>query len=346
MLKTTQVAADRAHDQTKTVLPAEVARGVYMQNAPSLKALKLMHLMIATAGGRMAEPVQHEMRLSDIRKIDGLGHHTHETLKPLFGELRAATLIHDDTEKKRVQIGGILDVALLDYRHEVSGDTLLTWYFSRMFTAMAEQSNHWAIMDRQAVFHLGSKYSVLLFQHISSLTKLDHVTDKNFTVPELRAMFGVPDGKLPRFADLNRRALEAAITEINQLSRLTLTATAHKIGRTVASVTISWEEKPLEQKKDTRRELDRPKVGRKARRDGTAATPVLAFPKSGSLKGTEPWDGLARTHVTRVQGGHIPDLRGLTDAFRNWCEAKAIPLDAKGIDRIFTGFCKTYRPII
>ena len=56
-----------------------------MQNAPSLKALKLMHLMIATAGGRMAEPVQHEMRLSDIRKIDGMGHHTHETLKPLWG---------------------------------------------------------------------------------------------------------------------------------------------------------------------------------------------------------------------------------------------------------------------
>lgn len=344
MLKTTQVAADRAHDQTKTVLPAEVARGVYMQNAPSLKALKLMHLMIATAGGRMAEPVQHEMRLSDIRKIDGLGHHTHETLKPLFGELRAATLIHDDTEKKRVQIGGILDVALLDYRHEVSGDTLLTWYFSRMFTAMAEQSNHWAIMDRQTVFHLGSKYSVLLFQHISSLTKLDHVTGKKFTVPELRAMFGVPDGKLPRFGDLNRRALEAAITEINQLSRLTLTATAHKIGRTVASVTIAWEVKP--DPTETRRELERPKVGRKARRDGTAEAPAPAFPKSGSLKGTEPWDSLARTHVTRVQGGHIPDLRGLTDAFRNWCEAKAIPLDAKGIDRTFAGFCKTYRPII
>jgi len=42
MGKTTQVAADRAYDQTKTVLPAEVAQGVYMQNAPGLAALKLM----------------------------------------------------------------------------------------------------------------------------------------------------------------------------------------------------------------------------------------------------------------------------------------------------------------
>jgi hypothetical protein len=51
MGKTTEVAADRAFDQTKTVLPAEVARGVHMQNVPSLRALKLMHLMIGTAAG-------------------------------------------------------------------------------------------------------------------------------------------------------------------------------------------------------------------------------------------------------------------------------------------------------
>ena len=342
MIKTTQIAADRAHDQTKTVLPAEVARGVYMQNAPSLKALKLMHLMIATAGGRMAEPVQHEMRLSDIRKIDGMGHHTHETLKPLFGELRAATLIHDDTDKKRVQIGGILDVALLNYKHEVSGDTLLTWYFSRMFTAMAEQSNHWAILDRQTVFHLGSKYSVLLFQHISSLTKLDHLTSKTFTVPELRAMFGVPDSKLPRFADLNRRALESSITEINQLSRLTLTATPNKVGRTVASVAITWEVKP--DPTETKRELDRPKVGRAARREGMADAPARSFPPSGSVKDTQPWDMIAREHAPKLDGRHTPDLLQLAEAFRKWCGGKSIPLDADSIEKIFTSWCKSYLP--
>ena len=76
MGKTTQVAADRAYDQTKTVLPAEVAQGVYMQNAPGLAALKLMHLMIGTAGGRMADDVQHTITLADIRKIDGMDNHT------------------------------------------------------------------------------------------------------------------------------------------------------------------------------------------------------------------------------------------------------------------------------
>ena len=78
MGKTTEVAADRAFDNTKTVLPAEVARGVYMQHAPSLRALKLMHLMIGKAGGRMADDTTHQMRLSDIKKITGMQNHTRQ----------------------------------------------------------------------------------------------------------------------------------------------------------------------------------------------------------------------------------------------------------------------------
>ena len=96
MGKTIEVAADRAYDQTKTVLPAEMARGTYMQNVPGLAALKLMHLMIGTAGGRMADDVRHEMRLSDIRAIEGMKHHDRASLTPLFAELAAAVLISDD----------------------------------------------------------------------------------------------------------------------------------------------------------------------------------------------------------------------------------------------------------
>jgi hypothetical protein len=37
----------------------------------------------------MAEPVRHEIRLSEIRKIDGLNNHSRASLTPLFEELRA-----------------------------------------------------------------------------------------------------------------------------------------------------------------------------------------------------------------------------------------------------------------
>lgn len=341
MAKTIEVAAERAYDQTKTVLPAEVARGVYMENAPSLRALKLMHLMIGTAGGRMADDVLHNMRLSDIRKIEGMAHHDQQSLKPLFVELRAATIIHDKPEQSTWTIGGLLDEATVDYRHELTGDVLISWSFGRTFRRMAQESNHWAILDRQAVFHLGSKYSVLLFQHIASLQNLKHIASKRFSVPELRAMFGVPTGKLERFSNFKQIAIEPAIAEINgDLTRLHLTATYHKLGRAVVEVEIAWEVK--EDLTKVKAELDRPKVGRKARRDGTTEPPAPAFPEHGSVKDAQPWDRIARDNAPRIDGRHVPDLRQLADAFRKWCDEKSINLDASSIEKSFTTWCKSY----
>ena len=342
MGKTLEVAADRAYDQTKTVLPAEMARGTYMQNVPGLAALKLMHLMIGTAGGRMADDVRHQMRLSEIRAIDGMRHHDRASLTPLFAELAAAVLISDDKDKQAVTIGGLVDEAHIDYRHEVSGDLLVTWTFRSMFKRMAAESNHWAIIDRQTVFHLSSKYAVMLFQHVASLSNLERINSKTFTLAELRAVLGIEEGKITRFSTLNQRIIKPAIAEITQLSRLTLTATPNRVGRSVASVTIGWEVK--ENPSNAKREMAHSKVGRKARREGVAETPPLAFPSSGSLKGSQPWEGLAREHVQRIQGGHIPDLRVLSDVFRSWCRDKGIPLDKVGIDKTFTSWCKKYSP--
>lgn len=331
MGKTLEVAADRAFDQTKTVLPAEVARGVYMRNAPSLQALKLMHLMIASAGGRMADEVEHRIRLSDIRKIDGMRNHDRASLTPLFGELAAAVLTHDDPDKMVVTIGGLLDEAKIDYRHEASGDLLVSWWFRRTFRRMAAESNHWAILDRQTVFHLGSKYSVLLFQHVASLVNLDHIQSKTFTVQELRSLLGVPEGKLDRFSHFNSRAIQPSIAEINQLSRLTLTATPNKIGRTVASVTISWQVK--EDPQEAKKELARPKAGRTARREGTVEAQVRVFPASGSIAYDAHWTGLKQAAGCNMDNGLI------ADKFRVWCKDKGIALDAPSIEQAFRNFC-------
>ena len=332
MKKTVQIAQDRAFDQTKTVLPAEVARGVYIENPPGAEALKLMHLLIGKAGGRMAEDVRHDLRLADIKQIEGMRNHSRPTLRKLFAELAGAVIIFDDTEAQCEIIGGFLDGARLDYRHETSDDLLVSWWFGRAFREMAEKSCHWAILDRQTVFALSSKYSILLFQHIASLANLDHVDSKTFTIAELRSVLGVPDGKIARFADLNRDTIKPAIAEINQTSRLTLTATPNKIGRSVVSVTISWEEKPLEQRREAKRELDRPKIGRKERRDGTAEAPALAFPASGSTKYAKPWGQIASTNCNW-------DQVKLADAFREFCASKRIRLDAQNIETLFVNFC-------
>ena len=54
----------------------------------------------------MSEDVRHDMRLSEIRSIKGMAHHDQESLKPLFAELRGATMIYDEPDRKRWKIGG------------------------------------------------------------------------------------------------------------------------------------------------------------------------------------------------------------------------------------------------
>ena len=334
MVKTTQVAADRAHDETETVLPTEVAQGVYISHAPSLAALKIMHLMIGTAAGRMADDVRHEFRLSDIKNIDGMDNHTRKSIVPLFQELAAAVLTVDDPVKMTTNIGGLMDSARVDYRHEISGDVMVTWYFGRTFREVAAESNRWAILDRQAVFHLGSKYSVPVFQHICSLTNLKHITSKRFNVGDLRAVFGIPEGHSKRFANFKQNIITPAITEINSdLTRLHLTATYHKIGRTVAEVEIAWEvEDDLNKVKA---ELDRSKVGRQARRDGTVKIPfVLKFPENGDIRHLLPWDTWAGIHCNH-------DYGKVAAGFRSFCKARSIKLDAKNIEELFINFCKS-----
>lgn len=374
MTKTTEIAADRSFDEAKTVLPAEVARGVYIENPPGAEALKLMHLLISKAGGRMAEPVRHELRLADIKKIDGMRNHTRTTLRKLFIELAEAVIVFDDTEAQCEIIGGFLDQAKLDYRHEVSDDLLVAWWFGGAFREMAEKSCHWAILDRQTIFALSSKYSILLFQHVASLVNLDHVASKTFTVSELRAILGVPDGKLKRWNDVNNFALTPAIAEINQLSRLTLSATPNKIGRTVASVTIDWQVK--DDPTPAKAELDRPKAGRKARRDGTVETIVEstqkptgaqtrkkgrttpeknktaasgqprrfystpAFPETGGINFTV-WAEVA--HSELPGGRNKPDIDMVAERFRQWAKGKGVPLSGPNVLKTFEAFCRRWQ---
>lgn len=335
MGKTIDVAADRAFDQTKTVLPAEVARGVFMRNAPSLQALKLMHLMIGTAGGRMADDVRHSIRLADIRGIEGMKNHDRTSIQPLFEELRAVVMTYDDKQTMQITIGGLIDHAVLDYRNETSGEVLVSWYFGRMFRDMAAKSNHWAILDRQTVFHLGSKYSVMLFQHIASLANLDYVTSKVFTVPELRALFGVAEGKIKRFANLKKDVLDPAIEEINHLSRLKLKATPKKMGRTITEIEISWKVKP--DPSAAKRELNSSKTGRKNRREGTTEQLYEPFPSEGTIHYTK-WQQIAREHLPAP----TPDLAVVSNSFRQFAKDKGIGLSANNIEKIFVGFCQKY----
>jgi hypothetical protein len=149
-------------------------------------------------------------------------------------------------------------------------------------------------------------------------------------------LLGVQEGKLERFANLNRDALQPAIKEVNQLARFNLSASLNKVGRTVETVTISWEPKP--NPVDAKRELDRAKVGRKARRDGTTETVALTFPEAGSIRWT-PWEAIATNHAPRP----TPDMSLLSDKFRAFCTIRSLSLTSSGIEKAFIGWVSKFK---
>ena len=244
-------------------------------------------------------------------------------------------MTYDDTESKKVSIGGLMEHTTIDYKDEENGDLALSWRFGRTFRIMAEESNHWAILDRQTVFHFQSKYSVLLFQYFASLQGLKYKTGEVFTVQQLRDLLGIPKGKHVGFGHLNSRALQPAIAEINQLARFTLTATSKKIGRTVSTIEIQWEPKTDIGK--VKRELGNSSVGRKTRRDGSVDIIPVSFPATGSVRYTKPWEDLAREN-------ELWDYDKIADAFRSFCSDRNIKLDAQNIEEIFKNYCKKLKP--
>ena len=95
---------------------------------------------------------------------------------------------------------------------------------------------------------------------------------------------------------------------------------------------------------ETNRKLNRPEVGRKARRDGTVETPALTFPEFGSLKDTQPWGKITRDHAALIKGRHVSDLCKLADTFRNWCAEKLSPFHISYIEKNINTWCKSYSP--
>ena len=85
---------------------------------------------------------------------------------------------------------------------------------------------------------------------------------------EVRELLGVSAGKLADWKGLRRRALEPALAEINQLAGFHAGFVPLTRGRRVVGVRLTWGLKNHAARIEALRELDRPKVGRKERREG------------------------------------------------------------------------------
>jgi hypothetical protein len=296
-----------------------------LKNPPSLQALKLQDVLMKNAGGRICEDVWHEVELAIFKRLDGMRNLDQEGVYRLFEELRGVTVRHENRAEGYMGIYGLIAVGRIDF--EKVGK--IRYQFDSEFRKIMANSDLYAVLDYRTSLALSSRYAHRLHDMIALRAGRDRTTER-FSVEELRSRLGVQTGRLSTWSNFKKFALDAAIAEINQSSRFEVSySITKKERRKTAEIELSWKIKS--DLKEAKQEQTAHSIARKGRR--AEAAEKLAFPLSGSVKFTDPWEAIAKENCNW-------DQRKLADAFRSFCEQKAIKLNARGIEKMFSNFCQ------
>ena len=101
----------------------------------------------------------------------------------------------------------------------------------------------------------------------------------------------MPPGRYKTFGELNKHVIKPAVTEVNALASFGVSVLPIKQGKRVTQIRVGWWTKEGEALRDAFDELQRSKVGRRARITGTAEhvsepTPSISrLMRAGRLEG-------------------------------------------------------------
>lgn len=347
---TIQAITDRAARSNDLVGAGEVLDMQFdtSRKGLSLRAAKLLHLLIKEAGSKAIDDIEHRV------PVAALNSSMHLTLDEFINTVK---------ELMFVQLGlrainektGVQELYFDPLIHSVSrtdsgDDTAVVGYrLSNTLRRVMKDSIHWAILSRQAVMAFESRYALRLYELVSLRINLTRNTEK-LTIDSLREKLGVPAAKLLKWDAFNRKALGPAIAEVNQLSGFIVTATPYKSGRSVAGVTLTWAIAPTPERVKVQRELESSSVGRSVRRDGAVEKIIdlipmqpprelASFPRQGGIAYSN-WADLARHNLPQPR----PDIDHVADRFRGFCSRKGILLSSPKIEVTFISFCKSWQP--
>jgi hypothetical protein len=265
--RTMQIAKAVAEDEDddSIIKPRELIDIKYPKGvSPTLTARRTLALMMAAAAGDAWKPGTHRIRKGEIRKAN----ENRERISDILAEvLQIRMLVPTTSSRNRPAIA---HKGLFDHLIEETEDANSA-YIEFAFNAEARElfcaSNVWGQLNRATLLSFASKYTVTLYE-IGCLYTNRARPVLRVSVGELRERLGIETKRYPDFAQLKRRVLEPAKKEIDQLAHFTLTYKPIKNGRKVEEIEISFWLKSAEGAAEAQREVDRPKVGRRARRTG------------------------------------------------------------------------------
>jgi hypothetical protein len=324
-------------DDVSIVKPGELIDIVEMTPL-TLHDRRIYNLLILNAWESISEAKEHRIHKRDLRGSHNVNERVSESLMRLMAAVAQVQVERDDGETytRRVQLLGMTE-------ESAKGDGLLYYSFPAAVRAIIRESTQWARLEKEIMFSFASKYALALYEMVQKRINLKYKTSEEFTLERFRGLLGVEPGKHREFKNLNLRAIQPAVLEVNGLASYGCMVEPIYTGRKVTSVRLSWWAKNIDEKKAAFREVKFSRVGRRARlaaKAETAVAPLALLPSSAvpaGLPAVIP-RGLTQPDYDRIKR-NFPDLDigHFEREFLAWIAGREPPRDYAAA---FYGFVK------
>ena len=227
----------------------------------TLEDRRVYNALIEKAWGPKLGDANHvfEVPTGELRAIVGDNQRLKDTLRTLMTTLIE---VEDGDNWKATQLLGTSELV-------TNNNTgVVRFTFPPMVVNLVKDSTIFAKLDLEVMRSFRSKYAFSLYEAIARRVNMRRFTE-NLTTEDVRNILGVEDGKLEAYRNLNLRAIQPALLEVNSQSPYTVSIVPVKKGRKVVSFIMGWETKTVEQLQAAHTEMQRHSAGRKARADGT-----------------------------------------------------------------------------
>ncbi len=226
----------------------------------TLSARRLYNTLIANAFGREMGIAGHEWSIP-LKELRGT-HKSNERIEDSIVALMktVVTVRLSDGRTRRVQLLGGNDMGDPDRKHGA-----LTYSFDKRLVPLLQESTVFGKLELTVMHAFSTKYALALYEAIARRVRLDHIFSEEFTLEAFRELLGVPEGKLDTYGNLNQYAIKPAVAEINAMAAFGVRVVPKKVGRKVTKVSVGWWQKDVNQLKEAFAEVNRTRVGRKAR---------------------------------------------------------------------------------
>jgi hypothetical protein len=314
----------------------------------SLTASRLLALMILAAGGDAWRDMRHRIRKADIRR----GHKGNERIGDMLEELHRTLFAEDDLSwrgRRATRRFNLIQASWEEVEEGGQEAGWIEWQFTSDARRLIQESETYAVMNRQAVLGFRSAYALKLYEE-GALRLHRRLPVWRVDIVGLRAALGIDPDKYGDFAQLRRKVLVVAKGEIDQLAHFTVEWGEVRHGRAVAELEFRFAPKDPPAQIATIDEAERHSSGRAARRRDSVEEvfPPLPSPKAPALWSRFPEGRLnygqteeaARAIALRCGGGW--DVNLIAEAYRKHMGERLASLTGAKLEKSWKGFCEAF----